>query len=386
MDTFIMHYKNWQNIVFNPYSQNSWKSTLEHYYSADNYKALNSKVSRDPRLAKLASMNFLSKITEGIQSRGNNVLGNNAPQDLQDNPGGFFDALDQLQAKQGQNCQAAQQAAAMFQSAADEATDESLQMAEMANGFTHAGISMACLDDIDKMREMLSNRLVVSLLSSLRKLSEMDEGKTAVRPSPRRGMPIGVKTMRSFSEVVDIIPMELLNDDLLTYKIATRKVQVRERYSGLAKYLVYLDKSGSMASGRCRFNDEYMPNISFASACVISMANHLRKNGGSLLLKMFDTDVHEEIGDFWELVETAAAVRADGGTDITKVLEDSLDYTDYKVVVVSDGIDSIDEQMVSRAQGKDVSFILLNTENKLIEENFETQKVTEFKGNFLLEV
>ncbi len=85
----------------------------------------------------------------------------------------------------------------------------------MVNGFTHEGISMACLDDSEKMKGMLSNRLVVSLLSSHRKLSEMDEGKTAVRPSPRRWMSIGVKTMRSFSEVVDIIPMELLNDDLL---------------------------------------------------------------------------------------------------------------------------------------------------------------------------
>ena len=381
-----MHYKNWQNIVFNPYSQNSWKSTLENYYSTDKYKMLNSKVSRDPRLARLASMNFLSKITESIQNRGSGVLGSNAPPNLQNNPGGFFDALDQLQAKQGQNCPAAQQSAAMLQSAVDEATDESLQMAEMANGFTHEGISMACLDDPEKMREMLSNRLVVSLLSSLRKLSEMDEGKTAVRPSPRRGMPIGVKTMRSFSEVVDIIPMELLNDDLLTYRIATRKAQVRERYSGLAKYLVYLDKSGSMASGGCRFDDDYMPNISFASACVISMASHLRKNGGSLLLKMFDSDIHEEISDFWELVETAASVRADGGTNITKVLEDSLDYHDYKVVVVSDGIDSVEQQMISRTQGKGISFVLLNTDNKLIEENFVTQKVTEFKDNFLLEV
>ncbi|MEM4602177.1 MAG: hypothetical protein QW808_04690, partial [Desulfurococcaceae archaeon] len=44
MDSSIIHFKPWSQIVFNPHSKSAWKTILERYYESESYKKLNSAV------------------------------------------------------------------------------------------------------------------------------------------------------------------------------------------------------------------------------------------------------------------------------------------------------------------------------------------------------
>lgn len=385
MDSQLMHYKRWDGLVFNPFAKNSWKRILEQYYATEEFKQLNERVFRDPMLSRLATTNFLDSILKTAENTSYGLSDDRKERDrLGSDLQHFFDTLDKKSSSPNSQNAAKETLAEMLQDARD-AAKETGRMAQVYQSFSHEGIPMAGMGDIDEMRDTLSNGIVVTISRLVKKLSENRSGRNMTKPSPRRGIPIGVKTMSSWSEIVDIVPSELVHDELLTYKLASRKVQVRQRYSGVNNYLVYLDKSGSMASS-VRFEQEHVPKIAFASACVIALASDLRHHGGKLILKLFDTEVHEEITDLLELIRVAAKIRADGGTNITNVLEDAIDYGDYRTVVVSDGIDDVDEQATMRAKLHDVKCVLINTTNQTLENHLEVQHIEHFTGNFLLEV
>ncbi len=390
IDSHLMNVKHWPSLVFNPNSKTSWEAVLRGYYESEEYKRMNEKVHGNPILAKMATTNFLDGILQGIQNSqpqmpnnqqgnsGNNQQGGNQGNQGQNSMQGFFQQLNQMPQQQSQNIINGLVAALGKQAAKTE------DMADAMAGFSHMGVPLERYD-FDQVRELLANRIAINMMKIFRKMVSLPMGKNLTAPSPRRGIPIGTKVMRSFSEIVDLQPSEYLDDDLMSYKIATRTAQVKQRYSGIKNVVVYLDKSGSMG-GSMPFNGEYIERVAFAGGCAFALAKQLKAMGGSLKLKLFDTEVHKEITDNFEILKAATSIRADGGTNITNVLEDAMQYSDEQVMLVSDGVDAVDEAAARKASQIDMRCILIQENNAILEKYLRVQHVDKLEGNFLVEV
>lgn len=390
IDSHLMNMKHWPSLVFNPNSKTSWEAVLRGYYESEEYKRMNEKVHGNPILAKMATTNFLDGILQGIQNSqpqmpnnqqgnsGNNQQGSSQGNQGQNSMQGFFQQLNQMPQQQSQNIVNGMVAALGKQAAKTE------DMADAMAGFSHMGIPLERYD-FDQVREILANRIAINMMKIFRKMVSLPMGKNLTAPSPRRGIPIGTKVMRSFSEIVDLQPSEYLDDDLMSYKIATRTAQVKQRYSGIKNVVVYLDKSGSMG-GSMPFNGEYIERVAFAGGCAFALGKQLRAMGGSLKLKLFDTEVHKEITDNFEILKAATSIRADGGTNITNVLEDAMQYSDEQVMLVSDGVDRVDESAARKASEIDMRCVLIQESNAILEKYFRVQHVDKLEGNFLVEV
>ena len=419
MDAHLMHFKPYDKLVLNPLSKNSWKSLLEQEMADPKYQDLNAKVSRNPMLSLMATKNFLQAIVEkaeesqkaippnmmpqnqpGSQQGQGNAPGNTPnPQGQQGNqPGGnqpqqpfnfnnFMNALTNMQSGPMSNQSTYNSIMAGLGAAAANATEESTEMMNVMNSFSHSGIPMKRLTDPEEMRDILSNRFVISLAKVMKRLNTDDSGKSHVKPSTRRGIPIGTKKMQYFSEIPDLVPQDMLDEDILNYKIASKTAHVRERYSSMNNYLIYLDKSGSMGGG-IEFIDDYVPKIAVAAASALGLARTVRMHGGTVTLKLFDTEVGDPLTDMWELLKTLGGIQADGGTNITLVLEDVIQKgRDYKAVLVSDGIDSIDETVARSCSKLDLTSVLIQTSNDLLEKYTNAVKIERFTGdNILMEL
>lgn len=415
MDAHLMHFKPYGQLVLNPLSKNSWKDLLEQEMADPRYQELNAKVSRNPMLSLMATKNFLQAIVEkaeksqpaippnmippnqsGSQQGQGNAPGNTPnPQGQQGGNQGqqpfnfnnFMNALSNMQNGSLTNQATCNNIMAGMAAAASNATQQSNDLITVLNSFTHSGIPMKRLTDPDEMRDILSNKFVVSLAKVMKRLNTDDSGKSHVMPSTRRGIPIGTKKMQYFSEIPDMVPQDMLDEDLQNYKIASKTAHVRERYSSMNNYLIYLDKSGSMGGG-IEFIDDYVPKIAVAAASALGLARTVRMHGGTVTLKLFDTEVGDPITDMWELLKTLGGIQADGGTNITLVLEDVIQKgRDYKAVLVSDGIDSIDETVAKSCSKMDLTSVLIQTSNDLLEKYTNAVKIERFTGdNILMEL
>lgn len=379
LDAHMMNYKHWPSLVFNPNTRSSWENVLRGYYDSDEYKRMNEKVHSNPLLAKMATMNFLESVVKSVNKNkqnqgGNQPSGQQGGQNIQS----YFNQLNRMPQQQSQ--QIVQSIVAGAASQASNTDD----MADAMTGFSHMGIPLERYD-LDQVREILSNKIAINMMKIFRKMVSLPMGKNLTAPSPRRGIPIGTKVMRSFSEIVDMLPGEYLDDDLMTLKVATRTAQVRQRYSGIKNVVVYLDKSGSMG-GSMPYEGDYVQRVAFAGGCAFALAKQLRGIGGHLTLKLFDTEVHREITDYFDILKAACSISADGGTDITKVLEDALQYGDEQVILVSDGIDTVSEDAARKASQIDMRCVLLQESNEILERYLKVQRVDKLKGNFLMEV
>ena len=380
LDSHMMNHKHWPSLVFNPNTRSSWENVLRGYYDSDEYKRMNEKVHSNPLLAKMATMNFLESVVKSVNKNQQNQGGNqpSGQQGGQNNIQSYFNQLNQMPQQQSQ-----QIVQGIVASAASQASDTD-DMADAMAGFSHMGIPLERYD-LDQVREILSNKVAINMMKIFRKMVSLPMGKNLTAPSPRRGIPIGTKVMRSFSEIVDMLPGEYLDDDLMTLKVATRTAQVRQRYSGIKNVVVYLDKSGSMG-GSMPYEGDYVQRVAFAGGCAFALAKQLRGMGGHLTLKLFDTEVHREITDYFDILKAACSISADGGTDITKVLEDALQYGDEQVILVSDGIDSVSEEAARKASQIDMRCVLLQESNEILERYLKVQRVDKLEGNFLMEV
>lgn len=392
LDTTMMHNSRWESLVFAPKEQTPWDAFLRAYYDTDTYKDLNRRVHSNPVLAKLATMNFIESlgVTAKRQHRnsGGGSKGGSGKVDLTD----FFDNLNQ-QAQQNQqqtpgqppNQNQNQPVMNLLLSAACNAAEDSLQMAETASGFSNMGIPIEQYS-IDDIREVLSSSIVVNLLRTYRKLRSQPGGKSHNMPSVRRGIPIGEKIMRSLSEAPDIVTSEMAYpEEIQNYHLATRTAFVRERYSGVNEVVVYLDKSGSMG-GTMKYDGESVEKVAYSAACAFALSRELKSVGSKLTLKLFDTMVHDEISKPFDILKTLSSIQADGGTNITAVLEDALNYDDKKVVLISDGIDSIDESAASKAAHLDMKCVLIDETNDILEKYFKVQHIKKLDRNFLLDL
>jgi hypothetical protein len=152
------------------------------------------------------------------------------------------------------------------------------------------------------------------------------------------------------SKIADALPSELAlasHEDpgiaqvgraLLAQKLATGSLQVLARAAAVEP-VVFIDKSGSMA-GKIKFGSEDVPKISVASG--LALALH-RKFHSPIYL--FDTELFKASPS--EVVKTLLTISADGGTNITPVLEEIIRLgQDRYFIILSDGITEAEERVL----------------------------------------
>ncbi|MEM4972005.1 MAG: hypothetical protein QXE01_12230, partial [Sulfolobales archaeon] len=269
MDSSIIHFKPWSQIVFDPSSKSAWKKILERYYESDSYKKLNSAVAGDPMLAKYATVHFLNALFKKAKEQLKQLKQQKLSKKDKEDP--VSSLLNLIDTQVSPEANKAVQAIVSIVSALEEEAKEVLQDIEAVESFSHLGIPVAqMLEKPDEFREKARNRIIIYLVKFLQKLRrEAPNLKQAMYPTLVGGRPLGVKRIQRWSELSSVISMEFLDEDLLTYKIASRSVRVSERYGGVSNYVVYLDKSGSMASAIIYRESPsryvYVPKISFAT-------------------------------------------------------------------------------------------------------------------------
>ena len=392
LDASILHIKPWTSIIINPHikTKKAWKTIVERYYESDSYKRLNDSVKGDPLLAKYATIHWLNSLFEKAEEESKNIPTPQGSQPIEHgNIEGFLNALD-TQVSPSQ----ASRIINRIVSTLEKEAEKILEDIDVISSFTHAGIPVAkLLERPDEFREKARNKVIVHLVKFLRKLRrEAPSLSVAKMPTLIGGRPLGVKRLQRWSELPRIIPIDYVDDDILSYKIASKTARVPESYGSIPDYVIYLDKSGSMA-GSIVYREppgkvEYVPKISFAAASALALAQRLRSVGAKMTLKLFDTDVHDPITDFAQLIETLLKIQADSGTNISNVLEDALKYRDERIIVVTDGIDEVSEESVRKAKSAnlDISFIFIKTDNSLLKKNFHCIYLEEAKPSILLEV
>ena len=390
MDSSIIHFKHWPTIVFNPHVKGGWKTILERYYESDAYKTLNNAVAGDPMLAKYATVHFLNTLFKKSEEQLKQIKQSRlSGKDKEDPVGSLVQLIDKQQSPE------TNKAVQALISALEQEAKEVLQDVETIESFSHLGVPVAeLLEKPDEFREKARNRIIIHLVKFLQKLRrEAPNLKQTKAPTLIGGRPLGIKKIQRWSELSNVLPVEYLDDDLLTYKIASRTVRVSERYGNIQNYVVYLDKSGSMGDDIkyhvSPIQTEYVPKISFAAASALALAYQLKKVGAKMTLKLFDVEVHDPIVDFAQLIDVLVKIRADSGTNITNVLEDATkNHRDEKVIIVTDGIDEVSEDAVKAAKSAnlDITCIFIKTDNVLLRKNFRCIYVNEAKPNILLEV
>jgi len=389
LDSSIIHYKPWSQIVFNPHIQKGWKVILENYYNTDNYRILNNAISGDPMLSKYATIHFLNSLFKKSEEELKEKPQLNE-EDKQNPIGSLMNYIDTQVSKGNYKAQKIIQRINQF---LESEAKEILQDIQTIESFTHVGIPVAnLLEKPDEFREKARNKIIVHLVKFLQKLRrEAPSLKQAKAPTLIGGRPLGIKKLQRFSELSRILPIDYLDDDLLTYKVASKTARVSESYGSIQNYVVYLDKSGSMTesiSYRTLTQTEYVPKISFASASALTLAQLLKKIGAKMTLKLFDIEVHDPITDFSSLIETLLKIRADSGTNISNVLEDALKYRDEKIIIITDGIDEVSEESIKKAKSSnlDITFIFIKTDNSLLKKNFPCIYLKEAKPEVLLQI
>lgn len=385
IESYAIHFFPWTDIVFNPKVMSGWKAVLEKYWKTESYRKLNEAIKGDPLLAKYATINFLNRLMDVAEKH---VRANNLPKS-KDPINAVSEYIENLMNSKADE---AEKMVSAFASELESEAEEIVKDIEAAKNFTHVGVPVEeYLDKPEEFRMIARNNIIVSLVKMLRRIrSEAPSLKRTAAPTLVGGRPLGVKRIQRYSELPHTLPQELLDDDLLGYKMVSRSLMVREKRGSSLNYTIYIDKSGSMddtiiyesASAR-----EYVPKISFATACALALAEKLRASGSKLTLKFFDTEVHEPVGDFKKLVDLLLRIRASGGTNISKVLEDAVEnHGEDRIIVITDGIDNVDPEIVKRAKAKslDIAFVFINTKNELLEKNFEHVHIERARPDVIL--
>jgi uncharacterized protein with von Willebrand factor type A (vWA) domain len=154
------------------------------------------------------------------------------------------------------------------------------------------------------------------------------------------GIPSGVTFG---SEINKVISSELaLPDDIFYYKYATNSLLVNESKAEkkMEPLLILIDKSGSMSDRE---------RMTFSRTVAFLIANKAINEGSDVLLQFFDVDLYPDDSislkeNKVEFMRTLLSIKNDGGTDIQGALETIKNKDLRKVVLITDGDDSVDEK------------------------------------------
>jgi uncharacterized protein with von Willebrand factor type A (vWA) domain len=162
----------------------------------------------------------------------------------------------------------------------------------------------------------------------------------------------GVAGVTLGSKIADTLPSELAlasHEDpgiaqvgraLLAQKLVTSSLQVLARATAVEP-VIFIDKSGSMAEG-IRFGSENVPKISVASGLALALYKKFQSP-----VYLFDTELSKASAS--DVVRMLLTISADGGTDITPVLEEIIHLgQDKYFIILSDGITEASEDVLKR--------------------------------------
>ncbi|MEM5823018.1 MAG: hypothetical protein QXH34_08150 [Ignisphaera sp.] len=370
IDAAILHYKDWTSIIFNPKSKSPWKRILQRYYNTDEYKRLNEKVNGDPLLAKYATIRFLRSLTYlsdiHFYTRDLNKFSQESSEvnekEKRIASGLAYEAMEILEE---------------VETLKGLVEISSWSRGLFGKGYANEGVPILRLDDPEAIRLTVSKKIIVNFVKLCRQYRKLAESGSVARvPTLYGGIPVGIKTITRIGEIPKSIPQELVDEEIFEMKIATKTLRVFENYGSLNDAVVYIDKSGSMAES---FGSG-VPKISFACASALALAKYLKDSGAKMTLKFFDLEVYEGITDLKKIIEVLSRVSADGGTRINSVLEDAMNYPDKRVIIISDGIDEVSEDLCRKLSNRaEVKVIFIETDNKLMRKYFDCHTITEPK-------
>lgn len=371
-DLVIMHMKPWSSLLFNPKAKTPWKKLLQKYYLSEEYKKLNEVIAGDPLLAKYAVISILTKISQREEVRAivNQTLSHGPGQSAQASSDQKISAI--AKEMRGESNKIVEDIETLKD------LQQTMKSVRSTHGYSNEGIPLlSFLEKPEEMRRVLSNKILVSFVRLYKSYKQMATSFASARiPTTFGGIPVGIKTIQKITEIPRTLPQEIIDEEIFSMKFATKTLKVTENYGALRDAVVYIDKSGSMDGNFGR--KERVPKISFAAASALALAHQLRKNGAKMTLKFFDVYVHKEVSDYNKIIEELLKVKADSGTNITRVLEDAMNYPEKKVIVISDGIDSIDEEVCKKAKRKvDLKAILIETDNEVLRRYFDCFRIEE---------
>jgi uncharacterized protein with von Willebrand factor type A (vWA) domain len=174
----------------------------------------------------------------------------------------------------------------------------------------------------------------------------------------------GVAKMTQYAQLKEALPSELayahVSQALFAVKLAQTSLVVYRRATA-AKYVLFVDKSGSMAEaltgerGSLGPGDSMLrrflgaeerlmiPKISLAAGLALALFRRFNAE-----VYLFDTEVDRAAPR--DVVNMLLAIKADGGTNIAAVMEEimRIDRPDNVYLIVSDGITDANQELTMR--------------------------------------
>jgi len=153
------------------------------------------------------------------------------------------------------------------------------------------------------------------------------------------GIVSGVTQIKHLRQIAELMPQELAFPKyFLALRIITNTATVRARAISITP-VVFIDKSGSMGS--------YMPRTDITKiscACGFGLVLYKQYNAK---IYFFDTEVHEVKPK--DIVNTLLTIEADGGTNITNVLQTIEKMPRNNLyIIITDGIDDVDVEYAKK--------------------------------------
>ncbi len=227
------------------------------------------------------------------------------------------------------------------------------------HGYSLNGISIwSFYEKPDEFRRRV--RLLAGAALALRRFSNVLPASLSHQASESLwGGVDGVTKMSRYSQLAEVPPSELALSHVSRALFAVKLVQMSltvYRRAVAVKYVVFVDKSGSMAEaltgeslgpGDSKLREFLggteriaVPKISLAAG--LALALYRRFNAEMYL---FDTEV--ERASPKEVINTLLTIKADGGTNIGAVMEEmmKIDRPDNVYLIVSDGITEADKEL-----------------------------------------
>ena len=243
--------------------------------------------------------------------------------------------------------------------------DEIEDLASMLGGaggnwFSHDALSLQkFLEKPDEVRKRI--RMLRQALTWMRKFNDMiSEPKQGSQQSDYFGVKDIAKMSREAqlsrvlsSELAYLAMPDPVAKLMFFSKYTSKELLVYKGY-GMSRIVMFIDKSGSMAD---RLDTSGVPKISIATGLGLAI---LQKFKDDAKLYMFDTEVDEVNKS--KAIDTLLRIQADGGTNISNVLEEIKKNDDKSTLylIISDGIDEVDADLDESLKKRIVVF-LLNT-------------------------
>ncbi len=347
-DSYVMYFKDAKDVAAALKARNrhapAWRAFVEAIIKSPNYARLNQLTKGSVELSVAAAVRMFMRLgytrrkIDELDEVMRQLEEGKVPQGMEADAASVGGPKKLLAALEKQAASYGKSAAEELDKIAEELKQyiEARGEAEMAvaalcggRGYTLEGLSVwRFLEDPDDFRRRV--RLIKDAAKMFRRFMSVFSEPAEQTPNFWGGVS-GVTLMTRYEQIIDATPYELAiadeSPELFATKVATKQLVVREKGTK-PKLVIYVDKSGSMAGAM----PGGVPKISAAAG--LALALHRRFNAEVYL---FDTEVDQVKPR--DVAETLLKIKADGGTNISRVMEEALRKPNTSLhLIISDGI------------------------------------------------